>query len=210
MTGGDIHDSEEKSKVERQGQRQEVLKPGSYGVIYADPPWEFKTRSVKGQQKSPQRHYECMKTEDIAALPIGQYAAKDCALFIWATWPMIFDAQKVIEGWGFRYSGLAWEWLKFNFETEKFAFGGGYGTRKNLEPLLLARKGRPVVLRRDVRDFLFAQRREHSRKPDENYTRIESMFAGPYLELFARQSRPGWDVWGNQVDKFNFEEGVFG
>lgn len=176
-----------------------------YSVIYADPPWLFKTYSAKGEGKSPQKHYACMKTADIAALPIRDIAADDCALFMWATWPMIFDAKAVIEGWGFQYSGLAWEWIKFNFETEKFAFGGGYGTRKNLEPLLLARRGSPRIKSRSVRDFLFAPRREHSRKPDENYARIESMYDGPYIELFARQSYPGWDCWGDQVDKFDNE-----
>lgn len=174
-----------------------------YGVILADPPWLFKTYSAKGEGKSPQRHYPCMKTDDIAALPIESLAADDCALFIWATWPMIFDAQRVIEGWGFKYSGLAWEWIKKNPVTGKYAFGGGYGTRKNLEPLLLARRGSPIIKRRDVRDFLYAPRREHSRKPDESSERIESMYDGPYLELFSRETRAGWDSWGNQVGKFD-------
>lgn len=179
-----------------------------YSVIYADVPWLFSTRSAKGEAKSPQRHYPCMPTPDICALDVGQHAADDCALFLWATWPLIFDAQKVIEAWGFKYSGLAWEWLKYNFETEKFAFGGGYGTRKNLEPLLLARRGSPQIKRRDVRDFLFSARREHSQKPDECYSRIESMYDGPYLELFARDVRPGWTSWGNQVGKLA-DQGVF-
>lgn len=173
-----------------------------YGVILADPPWLFKTYSPKGEGKSAQRHYPCMTTTEICDLPIADVAAPDCALFLWATWPMIFDAQKVIESWGFRYSGLAWEWIKRNDRTGKYAFGGGYGTRKNLEPLLLARRGKPVIKRRDVRDFMFSERREHSRKPDETFDRIESMFDGPYIELFSRESRSGWDAFGNEVGKF--------
>ena len=173
-----------------------------YGVILSDPPWLFKTYSPKGEGKSAQRHYQCMPTKDICSLPIGEYSADDCALFIWATWPMIFDAQKVIEAWGFKYSGLAWEWIKKNPETGKYSFGGGYGTRKNLEPCLLARRGKPQIKTRSVRDFLYSPRREHSRKPDEQYDRIESMYDGPYLETFARQRREGWDQWGNEVGKF--------
>lgn len=177
---------------------------GKYGVILADPPWLFKTYSPKGEGKSAQRHYQCMKTSDICELPIREYADENCALFIWATWPMIFDAKAVIDSWGFKYSGLAWEWIKQNPKTGKFSFGGGYGTRKNLEPCLLARRGSPVIKRRDVRDFLFSPRREHSRKPDETYTRIESMYDGPYLELFARQQKDGWDTWGNETEKFKY------
>lgn len=179
-----------------------MMPEGKFRVILADPPWFFKARSAKGYGKSAQRHYACMKTGEIAALPVGPLADKDCALFLWATWPMIFDAQVVINAWGFKYSGLAWEWIKKNPETGKYSFGGGYGTRKNLEPCLLARKGSPQILRRDVRDFLYAPRREHSRKPDEVYDRIESMYHGPYIELFSRSDKKGWTSWGNEAGKF--------
>jgi N6-adenosine-specific RNA methylase IME4 len=173
-----------------------------YGAILADPAWLYKTWSKKGEGKSAQRHYRCMTTDEICALSVGDYAADDCALFLWAAWPMIFDAERVIKAWGFKYSGLAWEWIKRNPQTGKYSFGGGYGTRKNLEPCLLARRGSPEILTRSVRDFLHAPRREHSRKPDEQYGRIESMYRGPYLELFARQQWKGWDSWGNETDKF--------
>jgi N6-adenosine-specific RNA methylase IME4 len=108
---------------------------------------------------------------------------------------------------------LAWEWLKFNPVTGKAAFGPGYGTRKNVEPCLLARRGSPVLKNRSVRDWMVGEdawddllvspRREHSRKPDEAYDRIETMFDGPYLELNARQTRPGWSAWGDEVGKFD-------
>ncbi|MCB1466615.1 MAG: DNA methyltransferase [Rhizobiaceae bacterium] len=173
-----------------------------FKVILADPAWQFVTRSAKGKGKSPEKHYSTMTLDDICALPIAQLAAPDAALFLWGIWPRIFDCQRVIEAWGFKYSGLAWEWLKFNPKTGKYAFGCGYGTRKNLEPCLLARKGSPELLNRSVRDHMHAPRREHSRKPDETHQRIETMFAGPYLELFARQPRKGWTVWGNETTKF--------
>jgi N6-adenosine-specific RNA methylase IME4 len=173
-----------------------------YGVILADPPSRFRTRSHKGTAKSPDRHYRTMTVEEIMALPIGELAARDCALFLWWTWPLIFKAERIIEAWGFTYSGLAWEWLKFNPKTGRYAFGGGYGTRKNCEPCLLARRGSPKILSRSERDHIIAPRREHSRKPDEQYGRIERMYEGPRLELFGRQERPGWDVFGNETEKF--------
>lgn len=180
--------------------------PKKYSVIHIDPPWDFKTWSDKGQGKSASRHYPTMSIEEICALPVGDYAKDDCALFMWITWPGIFEAPKVFEAWGFKYSGLAWEWLKFNDKTEKFSFGGGYGTRKNLEPCLLARRGKPKTLSRSRRDLIISPRREHSRKPDVSYERSEAMFSGPYVEMFARQRWPGWDIaMSNEPDKFEVE-----
>lgn len=173
-----------------------------YSVILADPPWHFKTYSAKGQGKSASRHYDTMTLDDICALPVADRAADDCALFLWACWPHIFQAKRVIESWGFTYSGLAWEWIKYNDATGKFAFGSGYGTRKNVEPCLLARRGTPRLKDKACRDFILSPRREHSRKPDVQYERIERMYSGPYLEMFARQQWPGWATWGNETDRF--------
>ena len=136
---------------------------------------------------------------EIAALPVGKIMAENAVLFLWCTWPLIFQAEIVIRAWGFKYSGLAWEWLKFNPATGKYAFGTGYGTRKNLEPCLLARHGNPQRLNRGVRDFIIAPQREHSRKPDEQYALIQSLFPGPYIELYARRQWPGWTAWGDEV-----------
>lgn len=174
-----------------------------YNVILADPPWNFVTWSDKGETKSPSQHYDCMTIEDICKIPVKDWASDNCALFIWGVWPRIFDVKPVIDAWGFEYSGLAWEWLKWNDVTGKASFGLGYGTRKNVEPCLLARRGKPQLKNRAQRDWMAEARREHSRKPDEQYRRIETMFDGPYLEMFARQRRDNWDAWGNQVDKFN-------
>lgn len=205
----------------------EMRPVGGYRVILADPPWEFEQFSEKGQGKSAQAHYPCMPLGEIASLPVDVLAADDCALFMWVTWPFTPHWSGILSAWGFEFAGLAWEWIKFNPATGKYAFGGGYGTRKNLEPCLLATRGNPSLRSelpadlfglgsvpegvRSVRDFieampadaLRAPRREHSRKPDEQYERIQTMFDGPYVELFARQSRPGWAAWGNQATKFD-------
>jgi N6-adenosine-specific RNA methylase IME4 len=177
-----------------------------HSVILIDPPWHFKTRSPKGAGRSARQHYDTMTLDEIKALPVADYAADDCALFMWVTWPMIFEAKAVLEAWGFTYSGLAWEWIKYNDRTGKWAIGLGYGTRKNVEPCILARRGRPKRLDNRVRDILYGPAREHSRKPDVQYDRIERLYAGPYLEMFARQRWPGWNQWGDQADMFNIKE----
>lgn len=203
-----------------------ALRPaGGFNVILADPPWLFENRSEAGEEKNPNQHYECMETDDIASLPVEMLASDNCALFLWCTWPMHEDWKPVYKGWGFKYAGLAWEWIKYNEGTGKYAFGPGYGTRKNLEPCLLCTRGRPKLSKplsffgveddlrgssRSVRDFIQcmpldtmrAQRREHSRKPDEQYTRIEQMFDGPCVELFSRTDRRGWKAWGNDLGMF--------
>jgi len=179
-----------------------------YRVILADPPWSFATYSDKGKGKSAEQHYSTMSLDDICSLPVKEWVEDDAALFIWATWPTIFQTERVINSWGFKYSGLAWEWIKKNPVTGKFAFGCGYGTRKNCEPLLLARRGKPFLKSRSERDFMFSPRREHSRKPDETYSRIERMFDGPFLELFARQEREGWTAWGNQTNRFTIQNTI--
>ena len=186
----------------------EFLDSGKYGVILADPPWHFKKWSDINPAKSASRHYTTMSLDDICTLPVSRVSSDNCALFIWTCWPHVFQTLPVIEAWGFEYSGLAWEWIKRNPETGKFAFGTGYGTRKNLEPCLLARRGKPKLLNRSISDFLFAPRREHSRKPDEQYDRIKAMFSGPYLELFSRTRREGWNSWGNETSKFSTDAGL--
>lgn len=98
---------------------------GAYGAILADPNWQFLTRGRNGHGKSPERHYRTMSFDRIAALPVWRVAARDCALFLWCTWPTIEQGLALIKAWGFRYSGLAWEWFKFNPATGKAAFGGG-------------------------------------------------------------------------------------
>jgi len=180
-------------------------------VILADPNWQFKTYSKKGEGKSASRHYNCDPTELIMEHPVKELIHPEgSVLFLWCTWPKIFHAERVINAWGFNYSGLAWEWIKKNPATEKYAFGGGYITRKNLEPCLVATskkfKTGKERKNRSTRDFLYAPRREHSQKPIEQYERIENLFGGPYLELFARYSRPGWDSMGDEIDQYTKED----
>lgn len=182
------------------------LKRGHYGAILADPPWHFEVWA-EGSARNASSKYGTMRAAEIATIPVADLAAPDCALFIWICWPKLFDAIKVLDGWGFTYKTCAFSWMKadpyrlFADDTTPFA-GMGYWTRANSEVCLLATRGKPKRLNADVRQGIIAPRREHSRKPDGIHERIERLVAGPYVELFARQRRPGWDAWGNEVDKF--------
>ena len=178
-----------------------------YKAILADPPWEFRVWSRKGTGRSAETHYDTMPTTKIAEIAVLDWAEKDCALFMWATWPTMQDAYKLIEDWGFTYKTCAFVWVKGEGlpmfpEDIKTQVGMGYWTRANTEVCLLATRGKPKRLNADVRQVIIDKRREHSRKPDEIYERIERLVGGPYLEMFARTRRPGWDQTGNEVDKF--------
>jgi N6-adenosine-specific RNA methylase IME4 len=172
-----------------------------FGAIYADPPWAFATYSHKGKGRSPEAHYDCMGLDAIKALPVADWAGQDCALFLWATDPSLPQALEVISAWGFVYKTVAFTWVKTTMDGSGFPIGCGYWTRANPEMCLLATRGRPQRLSRSVRQLLVAPRREHSRKPDEAYTRIEALISGPYLEMFARSRRQGWASWGIEVDE---------
>lgn len=180
-----------------------------FSGIVADPPWQFKTRSAKGMGRSADNHYRTMKASEIARMPVADLATKNSVLFLWATWPTIMDAFSVIEAWGFTYKTCAFMWMKAHvnqidmFRDDADALmSNGYWTRSNSEPCLLATRGKPKRLHADVRQGIIEPRREHSRKPGI-HARIERLVSGPYLELFARQSRPGWTVWGDEKTKFD-------
>lgn len=187
----------------------EGLPRGHFGAVLADPPWSFEVWSKDtGSGRSPSAHYVTQTIDDIGGLPVADLVASNCALFMWACWPTIRDAFVVLDSWGFKYKTCAFTWLKADpyrlFADEATPTAGmGYWTRANSEVCLLATRGKPKRLNADVRQGIIAPRREHSRKPDEIHGRIERLVAGPYLELFARQSRPGWTTWGNQATKFD-------
>lgn len=187
----------------------EDLPKNHFGAIYADPPWSFEAWSNKGNGRSAESHYDTMKIEDISSLPVASLAAENCALFIWVCWPTLADALSLISAWGFTYKTCAFSWTKANAaqlemfrEDADVQVGMGYWTRANSEVCLLATRGKPERLNKDVRQGIIEPRRQHSRKPDCCYDRIERLVAGPYLEMFARTTRPSWSSFGNQVDKF--------
>ena len=174
-----------------------------YGVIYADPPWSFRTWSAKGTGRSAISHYDCLNFEALAALPIAELPSADCVLFLWVPDPFLDRGFELIRAWGFEYKTVAFCWVKQNIRSKGFFAGLGYWTRANHELCLLATRGKPKRRCRDVRRLVIAPRRQHSRKPNEVIERIERLVDGPYVELFARESRPGWDCWGNQTGLFD-------
>jgi len=173
-----------------------------YNVIYADPPWTFKTFSDKGKDRSPENHYNVMSLKDICNLPISKIANDDSVLLMWVVDPLLDKAFEVINAWGFKYKTVGFTWAKTNRKSMGFFTGLGYWTRGNPEMCLLATKGKPKRISKSVPQLVVEQRREHSRKPDIMYNHIENLLEGPYIELFARTQRSGWDSWGNQTDKF--------
>lgn len=186
------------------------LTRNGYGVIYADPPWTFRVwADSEKSHGSAVAHYRTMSADELKAMPVADLAAGDCCLFMWICWPNLLESLELIEAWGFTYKTCAFAWMKADVSTINLFpepvdvyMGLGYWTRANSEVCLLATRGKPKRLNADVRQGIIAPRREHSRKPDGVHERIERLVAGPYLELFARQKRAGWDCWGNQTDKF--------
>lgn len=174
-----------------------------YGCILADPPWSF--RSWSGKTGTPHRtandHYSTTATGALKDIPAADWAADDCALFMWVVDSHVDQALALATAWGFEFKTIAFVWLKLTVNGLP-KIGMGYWTRKQTETCLLFTRGAPKRKDMGVRQLIQAPRREHSRKPDEQYERIEALVDGPYLEMFARQRRPGWDVWGNEVDKF--------
>ncbi len=170
-----------------------------YGLIMADPPWAFELRSEKGEQKAAQAQYDCMDLDAIKAMQVGHHANKDCVLWLWATNPMLPQAFEVMAAWGFQFK-TAGHWSK-KTANGKQAFGTGYILRCAGEPFLIGTVGNPGTAR-NVRSVIEGPVREHSRKPDEAFSAAETLTNGPYLELFSRQRRDGWDVWGNETTKF--------
>lgn len=179
-----------------------------YDVILADPPWEFKTWSEKGQGRSASRHYPILSIEDLCNLPVREIASENCALFLWTTWPTIYKYPlRIFESWGFTYRTEAFVWVKplADFSTKEsaviWAMGTGYYTRANSEPCLLAVKGRMPVADRGVISIICEPRGKHSEKPHQQYSVIERLYPNMrYIELFARTKRPGWHVWGDEVE----------
>ena len=177
---------------------------GKYGAILADPPWTFEAYSgPRLAQRSAHAHYGLEPADGLAAFPVQDLAAPNCALFMWAVDSHIDQGIELMRAWGFEYKTIAFIWVKTcKSDPAKPRMGMGLWTRKQAEICLMGTRGKPPRQDKGVRQVIMEPRREHSRKPDEVYARIDRLVDGPYLELFARQKWPGWDAWGDEVDKF--------
>ena len=175
-----------------------------FSVIYADPPWSFKTFSAKGTGRSAVSHYDTMSLEQLQRFALGAFAAEDCALLLWVVrWLPSRAIADLLDSWGFTEKGTIFTYVKTTKDGTRYPIGNGYSTRANPERCLLATRGKPKVLVHDVPELIVAPRREHSRKPEIAYDHIERLYAGPYIELFSRNTRPGWTSWGNEANLFD-------
>ena len=195
------------------------LQRNHYGVILADPPTRFASYdkktvvSARATVSSAEKlHYNTMSHSAIREMPVGDLAAENCVLVYWTSGTFLQIALENIEAWGFDYKTIAFCWTKCdpNIAPVKPAFGMGFWTRQNAEIALLATRGKPKRLDAGVPQTILEPRREHSRKPDCTHARIERLVSGPFCELFGRQSRPGWDVWGDEATRFDGENGSAG
>lgn len=142
-----------------------------------------------------------MSLDELCNLPIKDIAAEDCALFLWVTLPMLYESARLLQAWGFQYKTVAFVWLKQNKKSDSLFWGLGHWTRANAEICILATKGHPKRQSASVHQIIISHIEEHSKKPAEARERIVQLMGElPRIELFARQSTPGWDVWGNEVD----------
>jgi N6-adenosine-specific RNA methylase IME4 len=164
------------------------LPSGPYTTIVADPPWPYRNRASRG---AAENHYRTMTLEEICELRVVNIAADDSCLYLCTTSSFLREAFVVMEAWGFSYKvELAWV---------KPQMGMGNYFRGAHEPVLFGVRGKLKLLRNDIASWHFAPRTRHSEKPDSFFDMIERASPGPYLELFARRQRPGWEVWGNEV-----------
>ena len=124
-----------------------------YPIIYADPPWRYSAKKVQG---AAENHYPTMSIEELCALPVAELAAKDSALFIWATFPQLPEALRLIRAWGFTYKSVAFVWLKKNRRADSWFYGLGFWTRANAEICLLATKGHPKRQAADIHQFIIS------------------------------------------------------
>lgn len=203
---------------------KQILYANYYRAIVIDFPWGFKARAPNKNpesDRSVERHYKTMSKAEILemAFKVRELMHPEgCHVFMWATGPFLEFAFEVAKAMGVRYSSTGFYFLKMRREfveqigltatdvksvEDLFRVNLGFTTRKNIEPCLLFRHKSPKRVSKDVRELLIDVQREHSRKPDEFFKRVERYCVGPYLELFARESRPGWTTWGDEKSKFD-------
>lgn len=174
----------------------------TFGTILADPPWQFQNRTGKiAPEYRRTSRYETMRLDDICALPIKECSAKTAHLYLWTPNALLPDALRVMEAWGFTYkSNIIWHKIRKDGGSD--GRGVGFYFRNVTEMVLFGVRGKNARTldagRRQV-NIVETRKREHSRKPDEQYDLIEACSPGAYLELFARGERKNWTVWGNQA-----------
>lgn len=176
-----------------------------FSTLLADPPWQFQNRTGKmAPEHKRLNRYGTMELDDIKALPVSDVVTDTAHLYLWVPNALLPEGIEVLRSWGFQYkSNLVWH--KIRKDGGPDGRGVGFYFRNVTELILFGVRGknaRTLPPGRSQVNFLATQKREHSRKPDELYPLIEACSPGPFLEMFARGSRPGWSTWGNQADEY--------
>ena len=175
-----------------------------FKTVLADPPWQFQNRTGKvAPEHKRLSRYGTLTLEDIKALPVAEAAADTAHLYLWVPNALLPDGLAVMQAWGFQYkSNIIWQ--KIRKDGGPDGRGVGFYFRNVTEVLLFGTRGknaRTLQAGRTQVNIMNTRKREHSRKPDEQYPLITSCSPGPYLEMFARGKREGWAIWGNQADE---------
>lgn len=172
-----------------------------YNVILADPPWKYRTDMVTGHKSLD--HYSSMSNNELKSMDVCSICDEQCVLFMWTTTPNLDIAIEVGRAWGFDYKQVAFVWDKQRTNPGNYTL-----TQCELVLVFRPKKGRlPKRYKTNVRQFFQEKPREHSRKPEYVQDMIDLMYPdAKKIELFARRTRPGWNVWGNETTKFDKEE----
>jgi N6-adenosine-specific RNA methylase IME4 len=175
-----------------------------FGAVLIDPPWRFTNRTGKmAPEHKRLRRYPTMTFDEIAALPVGDLALPQSHLYLWCPNALLLEALTIMKAWGFVYkTNLVW--YKVRKDGGPDGRGVGFYFRNVTELLLFGVRGKLRTLKpgRTQVNVLITRKEEHSRKPEAAYEIIEACSPGPFVELFARQRRPGWEQWGDQVDTY--------
>ena len=170
-----------------------------YDIIYMDPPWRYNSKQMSGGSKI-EDHYPTMSMQELKDLPVNELTNKDSLIYMWVTNPFVSEGIDLAREWGFQFRTIAFIW-------DKQSYTPGFYTGASCEVcLVFKKKGGKIPQPRGSRkewQFISEKKREHSRKPDEVRTRIEAMHPEQSkLEMFARTAPEGWDVWGNETNKY--------
>jgi len=164
-----------------------------YKCILADPPWSYENKKTGGSLNGgAEQQYQTMPLDEICDMEVKRISEKDSCLFLWATTPLLPEGLEVLKSWGFKYKTAIY-WRKI------MSLGMGYWFRGQVELCLLGVRGNLKAFRSQEPNFIETRVRKHSQKPDHLYGIIETLNLDPKIELFARENREGWDVWGNQI-----------
>jgi N6-adenosine-specific RNA methylase IME4 len=183
----------------------EQLRGKRFHTILADPPWQFENRTGKmAPEHKRLNRYPTMTLDEIAGLPVPEVLMDTAHLYLWVPNALLPDGLKVLQAWGFTYkTNLIW--YKTRKDGGPDRRGVGFYFRNVTEVILFGTRGknvRTLAPARSQENIIVSQKREHSRKPDEQYKLIEDCSPGPYLEMFARGNRANWVCWGNQAEEY--------